>query len=386
MSNCSSYRVQIAYIMEALSKKAATEISKLFEDGSVALRLEMLKSKRENEALRRKLQVMEVELRAARGYGGEALESSVNISLELEVYDELREAPCPGKEHRPTTEAVINKRWGINQPGGGGDVLTRDEGVWSLPTKIKCESADVEHDGSERMPIDDGRREEDLDSRPSQVEPEMKRGSKWGCPSYTVSGPGRGPLSGPPSFEEELHSQLSPAGGTGQQERGFRPVLKEELEGERPAQSSSFPGEPTVGLELACVWSEAAGAGPTQVTVSETEVGRCGGNTEHGGDEQAEQHLPPSQGMVPLAAFCGTGRGLRPHLQQQQQKGLSTVDRHTQGLANVAAAELEAAPCSPGENCSSAQNNEHPTSLMVTVSRQRAAGQNEFVCRSCGKS
>ncbi|KAJ8268554.1 hypothetical protein COCON_G00137260 [Conger conger] len=55
---------QLASIMEVLAKAAVAEISKLVEDGSVVLRLEVSRSHKEIDSLRRKLQQVEGELRS----------------------------------------------------------------------------------------------------------------------------------------------------------------------------------------------------------------------------------------------------------------------------------------------------------------------------------
>ncbi|KAJ8332593.1 hypothetical protein SKAU_G00423820 [Synaphobranchus kaupii] len=92
MLNCVSFQVQMASIMEVLTKTAVAEITKLVDDGSAALRLEMCRSQRENEALKRKLLQMERERAAARGYGEGAPDNSLNIALEVQFCDEFREA------------------------------------------------------------------------------------------------------------------------------------------------------------------------------------------------------------------------------------------------------------------------------------------------------
>ncbi|XP_061100332.1 zinc finger protein 773-like isoform X4 [Conger conger] len=66
MSNCVAFHTQIASIMEVLANAAVAEICKVVDDGYAVLRLEMSQSQKENKALKRKLQMLE--LRIARGY------------------------------------------------------------------------------------------------------------------------------------------------------------------------------------------------------------------------------------------------------------------------------------------------------------------------------
>ena len=92
MASCSSFKIQMASIMEVLAKTAVAEITKLVDDESAVLRLEMCRSQRENEALKTKLLLMEGELRDVRGYGEGTPGNSINLSFEVQVCDKFREA------------------------------------------------------------------------------------------------------------------------------------------------------------------------------------------------------------------------------------------------------------------------------------------------------
>lgn len=65
MSNTVSFSTQIAAIMDVLSKAAVAEITKLVDEGTVVLRLEMCQKENEIEGLQNSLQLMERELRKA---------------------------------------------------------------------------------------------------------------------------------------------------------------------------------------------------------------------------------------------------------------------------------------------------------------------------------
>ncbi|KAG7232059.1 hypothetical protein INR49_009942 [Caranx melampygus] len=65
MSFPSSFASQVAAIMDMLVKAAVAEITKLVEDGSVVLRLEVSRKDGEIEELKRSLNLMEIELRKA---------------------------------------------------------------------------------------------------------------------------------------------------------------------------------------------------------------------------------------------------------------------------------------------------------------------------------
>ena len=62
MSFPSSFGSQVAAIMDVLTKAAVAEITKLVEDGTVVLRLELCRRDSEIQELRRSLKLMEAEL------------------------------------------------------------------------------------------------------------------------------------------------------------------------------------------------------------------------------------------------------------------------------------------------------------------------------------
>lgn len=62
-------RAQIASVVDALSKAAVAEISKVVEDGIAALRMEMCHREDEIQKLKRSVQVLHSELGAARKPG-----------------------------------------------------------------------------------------------------------------------------------------------------------------------------------------------------------------------------------------------------------------------------------------------------------------------------
>ncbi|KAM4604858.1 uncharacterized protein ACJ7VT_017180 [Polymixia lowei] len=72
MSAASSLGTQIAAIMDVLVKAAVSEITKLVDDGTVVLRLEMCRRDGEIQELKRSLQLMEIELCKAQEAAAEA--------------------------------------------------------------------------------------------------------------------------------------------------------------------------------------------------------------------------------------------------------------------------------------------------------------------------
>ncbi|XP_055765393.1 zinc finger and BTB domain-containing protein 24-like isoform X2 [Salvelinus fontinalis] len=62
MANCMIFHTQIASIMEVLANAAVAEICKLVDDDYAVVRLEIIQSQKENRALRRKLQLLELKV------------------------------------------------------------------------------------------------------------------------------------------------------------------------------------------------------------------------------------------------------------------------------------------------------------------------------------
>ncbi|XP_072525095.1 uncharacterized protein [Salminus brasiliensis] len=74
MANYRAFHTQLATIMETLTRAAVAEICELVDDGYAILHTEISRHQKENEELRRKLQLIE-SIVAARGYGDERLAS-----------------------------------------------------------------------------------------------------------------------------------------------------------------------------------------------------------------------------------------------------------------------------------------------------------------------
>lgn len=71
MANYRAFHTQLATIMETLTRAAVAEICELVDDGYAVLHLEISRHQKENEELRRKLQLIE-SIVAARGFCDES--------------------------------------------------------------------------------------------------------------------------------------------------------------------------------------------------------------------------------------------------------------------------------------------------------------------------
>lgn len=86
MSNSVDIHTQLASVMEVFAKSALAEMSKLVDNDSTLLRQEISRREREIEALWRRLQLTEHELKSARQT--QAKKSSVNSrSVGIQVND-----------------------------------------------------------------------------------------------------------------------------------------------------------------------------------------------------------------------------------------------------------------------------------------------------------
>ena len=98
-SNSVSFHSRLASVMATVAKSAVAEIGKLYDDGLVVLRLEVSRKDSEIEALKKKLETVENELRSVR-------ESQRSVTPTL--------PPCSGKRQ------------------GKQSVFSRDETVTAL--------------------------------------------------------------------------------------------------------------------------------------------------------------------------------------------------------------------------------------------------------------
>ncbi|XP_031692446.1 uncharacterized protein LOC109901206 isoform X2 [Oncorhynchus kisutch] len=145
MANCMVFHTQIASIMEVLANAAVSEICKLVDDDYTVFRLEITQSQKENRALRRKLQLLEL-----KGSRERILASRPRSVKILDRYRGMGrgEGHLTGG-HRSIVKPAGHNTWRDDQS------ITVDEGSGiSTQHPIMIESADpgVKHERSEREP------------------------------------------------------------------------------------------------------------------------------------------------------------------------------------------------------------------------------------------
>ncbi|KAG7455337.1 hypothetical protein MATL_G00255570 [Megalops atlanticus] len=149
MSNCVPFHAQLASIMEVLAKAAVAEICELVDDGYAVLRLEISRRQKENEALKKKLHMME--MRMARGSIQRPLvtESPVNgQSGGARVYNESR-GTASGQT--PVVDDLFCKQPSISL-WRDGETTSVNEEQSPLQSIVREESADVD-DGVPESPL-----------------------------------------------------------------------------------------------------------------------------------------------------------------------------------------------------------------------------------------
>uniref|UniRef100_A0A4W5NKR3 C2H2-type domain-containing protein n=1 Tax=Hucho hucho TaxID=62062 RepID=A0A4W5NKR3_9TELE len=138
MATCMVFHTQIASIMEVLANSAVADICKLVDDDYAVFRLEITQSQKENSALRRKLQLLE--LKVARERVLSSRPSSVKI---LDRYRGMArgEGHFTGC-HRSFVKPAGHNTWRDDQP-----ITVDEESRTSTQQVIVIESVDAEDAG-----------------------------------------------------------------------------------------------------------------------------------------------------------------------------------------------------------------------------------------------
>ncbi|KAJ8397392.1 hypothetical protein AAFF_G00439410 [Aldrovandia affinis] len=168
MSNCVPFHTQLASIMEVLAKAAVAEICELVDDSYAVLHLEISRKQKENEALKKKLHMME--MRIARGaiQKTRAREGSVDSRSDcVQVYSELMLRGTSIEDNFPTVEGLFGKQSSLSL-WRDGETTSVSEEPSSLQSVVREESSGIEGEGPESLLIKEERLEEDLKSSDSQ--------------------------------------------------------------------------------------------------------------------------------------------------------------------------------------------------------------------------
>ncbi|XP_055765744.1 uncharacterized protein LOC129841486 isoform X3 [Salvelinus fontinalis] len=150
MANCMVFHTQIASVMEVLANAAVAEICKLVDDDYAVFRLEITQSQKENSALRRKLQLLE--LKVARERAERTIRERVLASRpsSVKIVDRYRGMARGGHltgGHRSFGKPAGHNTWSDGQP-------ITDEGTGtSIQNIIVIESVDADAAGPGGSPL-----------------------------------------------------------------------------------------------------------------------------------------------------------------------------------------------------------------------------------------
>ncbi|XP_070972039.1 uncharacterized protein [Oncorhynchus clarkii lewisi] len=151
MANCMVFHTQIASVMEVLANAAVAEICKLVDDDYAVFRLEITQSQKENGALRRKLQLLELKVareRAERTIRERVLASRPSSVKVLDRYKGMTRGGHLTGGHRSFVKPAGHNTWSDDQP------ITVDEGTrTSIQNIIVIESVDADAAGPGGSPL-----------------------------------------------------------------------------------------------------------------------------------------------------------------------------------------------------------------------------------------
>nr|XP_046164564.1 gastrula zinc finger protein XlCGF48.2-like isoform X2 [Oncorhynchus gorbuscha] len=144
MANCMVFHSQMASIMEVLANTAVAEICKLVDDDYAVFRLEITQSQKENRALRRKLQLLEMKVTRERAERTMRERVLASHPCNVKILDRYR-GNAKGEGHltggnRSFVKPAGQNTWRDDHP------ITVDEGIGNSTHHV-IESADAEAAG-----------------------------------------------------------------------------------------------------------------------------------------------------------------------------------------------------------------------------------------------
>ncbi|KAG5842117.1 hypothetical protein ANANG_G00174260 [Anguilla anguilla] len=156
MSSYINFRTRLASIMEVLADAAVAEINELVEDGYAVLRLEISRKQKENDALKKKLHMMEMRIARCFSRSTRARDGSV------QVYDEFASTGTSGEDNFPTVDGLFGKQSSFSLRSDGETTSVNED-----QSGRRDESAGIE-EGPESLLVKEETLEEDLQTSDSQ--------------------------------------------------------------------------------------------------------------------------------------------------------------------------------------------------------------------------
>ncbi|XP_056310093.1 zinc finger protein 382-like [Danio aesculapii] len=217
--NTTDFQTQLTSILELLAKSAVAEISKLFEENSLLLRLEISRCTNENESLKKKCNFLESELQSARKTAGKTNEAPFSRT------------GLTGSARRPSIDNVFSKEWCMNfwrheesNAGEQEDAHQDSSGMAEDPVSLLDDEEDEEPDmimiKEETFEDCSGKNKPDEEEMSSLTGPAMssdERCNDQNCEdyiTYTVPSDEQAQLNvqQPQPEEQSLHGTISTHG------------------------------------------------------------------------------------------------------------------------------------------------------------------------------
>nr|XP_009297010.1 zinc finger and SCAN domain-containing protein 2 isoform X2 [Danio rerio] len=135
MANYRAFHTQLATIMETLTRAAVAEICELVDDGYAVLHIEISRHQKENEELRRKLQLIE-SIVAARGYSEES-----SVTRDNSAREPLLDRKTPGGGESSSRATALEVRE-FREEGDLIQMQIKEEGFEHPPLEDEDEDED----------------------------------------------------------------------------------------------------------------------------------------------------------------------------------------------------------------------------------------------------
>ncbi|XP_029621591.1 uncharacterized protein LOC115201858 isoform X2 [Salmo trutta] len=164
MANCMGFHTQIASIMEVLANAAVAEVCKLVDDDYAVFRLEITQRHKENRALQRKLQLLE--LKVSRDRADKTMRERILASRprSVKILDRYR-GMARGEGHLTGGHKSFVKPAGHNTQSDDQPITVDEESGTSTQHIIMIEDADAEAAGPRGSSLVKQERTEEEDPR-----------------------------------------------------------------------------------------------------------------------------------------------------------------------------------------------------------------------------
>lgn len=239
----SDFHSQVASIMEVLANAAVAEICKVVEDGYALLQLEMSRSHKETEFLRRKTKLLELQVARYRAERVKPVEGSNGRFVGVRLHGRQRGDPSAGPSLQGRTR-FLNRGPGAQQSMQQTHPIILDQDPdQEVVTTTKTESAEPEEEGELLIVKVEGATETTPTHQGPSSDPSISRGDAQ-------------PPASQPATSEDDGRQLSETEVSGSDVVPFVVSKKPETQSSDPALCSPLTGSDVravgAGMTVSC--------------------------------------------------------------------------------------------------------------------------------------